>query len=184
VRQRQPRREHSWMRQYDRPRLLSRDTLPLAVKTHCSPVPTSWRHSAAVHHLQAYWVRISHPGHADCGQVVRARQRIVCNGELYLKIELPDGRQEQILQTWTEDPSNGGSAVPALLFSPSSLRALVQWVRQHGRAPSAETGHGITLDDNLETPARGSPRRNDAALGRAAAPARDARRGTRRGTAS
>jgi hypothetical protein len=115
--------------------------------------------------------------------VVRARQRIVCGGELYLGIELPDGHQEQILQAWTEDPSNGGSAVPALMFSPSGLRALVQWVRQHGRAPSAETGHGIAPDDDLETPARGSPRRNDTALGRAAAPARDARRGTRRGDA-
>jgi hypothetical protein len=105
--------------------------------------------------------------------VVRARQRIVCDGEPYLRIELPDGRQEQILQAWTEDPSNGGSAVPALLFSPSSLRALVQWVRQHGRVPSAETGHGIASDDNLEMPAHGGPRRDDAALGRAAAPARD-----------
>jgi hypothetical protein len=147
---------------------------------------TSWRHNAAVHHLQAYWVRISHPAHADCGQVVHARQRIRCDGEDYLRIELPDGRQEQILQAWTEDPSHGGSAVPALLFSPSSLRALVQWVRQHGRAPSAETGHGTASDDNLEMPTCGSPRCNDTALGRAAAPARNARprRRRQRGDAS
>jgi hypothetical protein len=106
---------------------------------------------------------------------------MVRDGEPYLKIALPDGRQEQILQAWTEDPCSGGSAMPALLFSPSSLRALVQWVRQHGRAPSAETGHGIALDDHLEPPARGGPRRDDPALGRAAASARDARRRTRRG---
>ena len=116
--------------------------------------------------------------------MVRARQHIVCGGELYLRIELPDGRQDQILQAWTEDPSNGGSAVPALFFSPSSLRALVQWVRQHGRAPSAETGRGTAPDDNLEMPARGSAHRDDAALGRAPAPARDARRGARWGNAS
>src|SRR4051795_656189 len=153
---------------------------------HFLPAATSWRHNAAVHHLQAYWVRISHPAHADCGQVVHARQRITCDGEDYLRIELPDGRHEQILQAWTEDPSHGGSAVPALLFSPSSLRALVQWVRQHGRAPSAETGHGTASDDNLEMPTRGGPRCDDAALGRAAAPARDVqpRRRMRRGDAS
>ena len=153
---------------------------------HFLPPETSWRHNAAVHHLQAYWVRINCPAHADCGQVVRARQRIICDGEHYLKIELPDGRQEQILQAWTEDPSHGGSAVPALLFSPSSLRALVQWVRQHGRAPSAETGHGTASDDNLEMPTRGGPRCDDAALGRAAAPAHDVqpRRRMRRGDAS
>jgi hypothetical protein len=118
--------------------------------------------------------------------VVRARQRIVYDGELYLRIELPDGRQEQILEAWTEDPSHGGSAVPALLFSPSSLRALVQWVRQHGRAPSGETGHGTAPDDNLERPAHGDPRRDGADLGRAAAPAGDAqpRRRMRRGGAS
>ncbi|CAA9520665.1 MAG: hypothetical protein AVDCRST_MAG31-1557 [uncultured Sphingomonas sp.] len=116
--------------------------------------------------------------------MVRARRRMVRGDELYLMVELPNGLQERILQAWTEDPSDGGSAVPALLFSPSSLRALVQWVRQHGRAPSAETGHDVALDEDLETPARGSPRRDDAALGRAAAPARDARRGTRRGGAS
>ena len=146
---------------------------------------TRWRHNAAVQHLQAYWVRINCPAHADCGQVVRARQRIICGDEICLRIELPDGRQEQILQAWTEDPSSGGSAVPALLFSPSSLRALVQWVRQHGRAPSAETGHGTSSDDNLEMPTRGGPRCDDAALGRAAAPARDAqcRRRMRRGDA-
>ena len=151
-----------------------------------SQVETSWRHNAAVYQLQAYWVRISCPAHADCGQVVRARQRIICDGEHYLKIELPDGRQEQILQAWTEDPSHGGSAVPALLFSPSSLRALVQWVRQHGRAPSAETGHGTASDDNLEMPTRGGPRCDDAALGRVAAAARDVqpRRRMRRGDAS
>jgi hypothetical protein len=153
---------------------------------HFLPRATSWRHNAAVYHLQAHWVRISHPAHVDCGQVVRTRQRIVVDGEHYLKIELPDGRQEQILQAWTEDPSHGGSAVPALLFSPSSLRALVQWVRQHGRAPSAEIGHGTASDDNLEVPTRGSPHCDDAALGRAAAPACNAqpRRGTRRGDAS
>jgi hypothetical protein len=104
--------------------------------------------------------------------------------ELYLTVELPNGRQELILQAWTEDPSDGGSAVPALLFSPSSLRALVQWVRQHGRAPSAETGHDIALDEDLEAPARGGPRRDDAGLGRTAGPARDARRGPRRGRGS
>jgi hypothetical protein len=140
----------------------------------------SWQHNAAVHSLQAHWVRIIHPSHADCGQVVRARSRILRDGELYLRIELPDGRQEQILQAWTEDPSNGGPAVPALLFSPSSLRALVQWVRQHGCAPSTETGHGVTVDDHLEAPARGDPYRDDAALGRTAASARNARRTTRR----
>ncbi len=113
--------------------------------------------------------------------MVRARLRIVRDGESYLRIELPDGRLEQILQAWTEDPSTGGPAVPALLFSPSSLRALVQWVRQHGRAPSTETGHGVTLDDHLEAPACGDPYRDDAALGRTAASARDARRTTRRG---
>jgi hypothetical protein len=98
---------------------------------------------------------------------------------------LPDGRQEQILQVWTEDPSHGGPAVPALLFSPSSLRALVQWVRQHGRAPSAETGHGTASDDNLEMPPRGCAHGDDAALGRVAAPARDAqlRRRRQRGDA-
>jgi hypothetical protein len=108
--------------------------------------------------------------------VVRARQRIVRGGEPRLVIELPNGRQERILESWTEDPSDGGPAVPALLFSPSSLRALVQWVRQHGRAPSAENGHGIPRDDHLETPARGGPRGDDTDLGRTAAAARAARR--------
>lgn len=118
--------------------------------------------------------------------MVRARQRIICDDEHYLKIELPDGRLEQILQAWTEDPSHGGSAVPALLFSPSSLRALVQWMRQHGRAPPAETGHGTALDDDLETPTCGSPHCGDADLDRVAAPARDVRprRGVRRGDGS
>ncbi len=40
----------------------------------------------------------------------------------YLIIELPDGCHEQIAHAWTEDLIDGGSAVPALLFSPSSLR--------------------------------------------------------------
>jgi hypothetical protein len=112
--------------------------------------------------------------------VVRARQRIVRDGEPRLVIELPNGRQERILESWTEDPSDGGPAVPALLFSPSSLRALVQWMRQHGRAPSAENGHGIPHDDHLETPARGGPRGDDTDLGRTAAAARAARRRPRR----
>ena len=98
------------------------------------------------------------------GQVVRVARRSVRDGNPYLSVELPGGSREQILRAWTEDLIDGGSAVPALLFSPSSLRALVRLVREHGRAPSAETSHALTHDQDLEAPAAGNACRDDPAL--------------------
>ena len=105
---------------------------------------------------------------------------IIRDGKPYLSIELPGGRREQILRSWTEDLIDGGSAVPALLFSPSSLRALVRLVHEHGRAPSAETSHALSHDQDLETPASGNACRDDAALGRADASPDGARPGLQR----
>ena len=97
-------------------------------------------------------------------------RRSVRDGNPYLSVELPGGSREQILRAWTEDLIDGGSAVPALLFSPSSLRALVRLVREHGRAPSAETSHALLHDQDLEAPAAGNACRDDPALGGADAP--------------
>ncbi len=119
-------------------------------------------------------------GHPECGQVVHVVRQSVHNGKPCLSIELPDGRREQILRAWTEDLNDGGSAVPALLFSPSSLRALVRLVREHGRAPSAETSHALLHSQDLEAPAPGNACRDDAALGRADAPPDGARPDRRR----
>lgn len=91
----------------------------------------------------------------------------------YLRIELPNGGQERIPQSWTEDLIDGGPAVPVLLFSPSSLRALVRMVREHGRAPSAETSDAMLHHQDLDTPAGRGTSRDDADLGRADAPTRD-----------
>ena len=113
--------------------------------------------------------------------MVRAGQLVEHCGEAYLSIELPNGRRERIPQSWTEDLTDGGSAVPALLFSPSSLRALVRLIREHGRAPSAETNHAIPHDQDLGAIAVRGASRDDAALDRADAPTRGARARTRRG---
>ena len=102
-------------------------------------------------------------------------------GCTYLTVELPDGRRERMPHSWTEDLTDGGSAVPALLFSPSSLRALVRLVREHGKPPSAETRHVTSCDQDLEATACRNASRNDAALGRADAATSDARPEARRG---
>src|SRR3954465_14521085 len=96
----------------------------------CLLVRTHGQHNAADQHRQADWVRISRGGHPERGQVVRVRRHgTERGGETYLSVDLPDGRREQIQQSWTENLTDGGSVVPALLFSPSSLRALVRMVR-------------------------------------------------------
>ena len=45
-------------------------------------------------------------------------------GAAFLLVELPDGRSERIPLSWTEATTDG-APMPALLLSPSSLRALV-----------------------------------------------------------
>ena len=148
---------------------------PSGARHGCSREATSGQHNAAGHHEQAEWVRISHAGHPARGQVVRARRRVVREDCPYLIVELPDGRRERMPNSWTEDLIDGGSAVTALLFSPSSLRALVRWVREHGRSPSAETSHVISCDQDLEATACRGASCDDAALGRADAATSDAR---------
>ncbi len=148
---------------------------PSEEKRGCSPAPTSRQYNAADHREQTDWVRISHAGHPERGQVVRAKRRVVREGCPYLIVELPDDRRERMPSSWTEDLIDGGSAVPALLFSPSSLRALVRWVREHGRSPSAETSHVISCDQDLEATACRGASCDDAALGRADAATSDAR---------
>ena len=155
---------------------------PLGGGHGCSRAATSRQHNTAAQHGQADWVRISHRGHPECGQVVRVGRCVTEHGgEAYLRVELPDGRRERIPQSWTEDLTDGGSAVPALMFSPSSLRALVRMVREHGRAPSAETNDAMPHHQDLDAPAGRGTSRDDPALGRADAPTRDTRAQTRRG---
>lgn len=154
---------------------------PSGARHGCSREATSWQHNTAGHRKQADWVRISHFGHPERGQVVRARRRVVREGCTYLIVELPDGRRERIPHSWTEDLIDGGSAVPALLFSPSSLRALVRLVREHGKPPSAETRHVISRDQDLEATACRDASCDDAALGRADAATSNARPRARRG---
>jgi hypothetical protein len=157
------------------PRLKLPDNIVLLPLPPYAPVPTSWQHNAAHHHDQADWIRISAIRHAAWGQVCRVSRRFTRHGEAYLLVELPDGQQERIPQSWTEDLNNGGSAMPALLFSPSSLRALVRLVRQHGRAPAAENGH-VPHTPDLEPATCGDADRNGQTLGRIAAPTHDTRR--------
>lgn len=121
-------------------------------------------------------------GHPDCGQVVRVDRKARKRGdETYLRIELPDGRRERIAQSWTENLTSGGSAVPTLLFSPGSLRALVRMVREHGGAPSAETNNAMPYHQDLDAPAGRDTSGDDPALGRTDAPTRGTRARTRRG---
>ena len=56
------------------------------------------------------------------------------DGAVILVVKLPDGRSERVPLSWTETAADGPT-MPALLFSPSSLRALVRLVREHGIPP-------------------------------------------------
>jgi len=75
------------------------------------------------------------------------------DGAVILVVKLPDGRSERVPLSWTEIAPDGPT-IPVLLFSPSSLRALVRLVREHGIPPSAETDHGGRGIPDLEAPAR------------------------------
>ena len=142
---------------------------PWGARMPCSPAATCWRHNAAVHGRQADWVRISHRGHADLGQVVRVVRRMTRDGAVTLVVKLPDGRSERVPLSWTETAPDGPT-MPVLLFSPSSLRALVRLVREHGIPPSAETDHGGRGIPDLEAPARRRSRRGGGAVGGTPAP--------------
>ena len=150
---------------------IERAIRPIALgrKNACSPARTCWRHNAAVHGRQADWARISHRGHADLGQVVRVVRRMTRDGAVILVVKLPDGRSERVPLSWTETAPDGPT-MPALLFSPSSLRALVRLVREHGIPPSAETDHGGRGIPDLEAPARRRSRRGGGAVGGTPAP--------------
>jgi hypothetical protein len=142
---------------------------PSGARIVCSLGRTCWQHNAAVHGSQADWARISHRSHPELGQVVRVVRRMTRDGAVILVVKLPDGRSERVPASWTEATTDGPT-MPDLLFSPSSLRALVRLVREHGIPPSAETDHGGRDIRDLEAPAHRRSRRDGRAVGGTPAP--------------
>jgi hypothetical protein len=100
------------------------------------------QHDAAYYDGQCDWVRIVMWHHPLVRQIVRRIRSVEREDGTRVFVELPDGRREHIPLTWTDLSTNGGTAMPALLFSPGSLRALVQLVRSLGMPLCAETDYG------------------------------------------
>jgi len=115
-------------------------------------------------------VRIVASHHRLVGRIVRLIRSVAREDGPWAFVELPDGRREHIPLTWTDLSTNGGTAMPALLLSPGSLRALVQLVRSLGMPSREETDHGDD-PDHLGHPADRGARPHGGAVGRPAVPA-------------
>jgi hypothetical protein len=138
--------------------------------TYVGRQPNSRQRDAARSDGQTDWVRIVASHHPLVGRIVRLIRSVAREDGPWAFVELPDGRREHIPLTWTDLSTNGGTAMPALLLSPGSLRALVQLVRSLGMPSREETDHGDD-PDHLGHPADRGARPHGGAVGRPAAPA-------------
>jgi hypothetical protein len=120
---------------------------------------------------QNEWVRVTARHHPLLGRVARVVRRRRRDDGVDLVVEATGGQRQLIPLAWTGAAHVEDPAMPALRFTPGSLRALIRLTQAYRTSMLAEARHASRPDpDAVEHPAAGGAESNDCAVGRADPP--------------
>jgi hypothetical protein len=135
-----------------------------------SPSWHSDQHTTDRHPPQRQFIQVTALHHPLQGQAFPLIRTLTKQGETYLVIQLPSGATQQVPERWTDQCPALPSPQVAPLFSVTSLRSLLDIVKQLQDRPDHEEVIDGSSPTHVAHVFSRSPARPDRAAGRATAP--------------
>ena len=121
------------------------------------------------HDPQRQFIQVTAPHHALQGQVFPLIRTLTKQGETYLVIQLPSGATQQVPERWTDQCPTLPSPQVAPLFSMTSVRSLLDILKQLQDRPDHEEVIDGSSPTHVAHIFSSSPARPDRTTGRTAA---------------